>query len=79
MSLGIAAWIITDLQRRFIENNKILKVIVLTETIGLTLLLIPTGGISSPFMLLQSANTTMKELRAAIYSLSSVKKGEQPF
>ncbi|QBP41863.1 sensor histidine kinase [Paenisporosarcina antarctica] len=50
VSLGIAAWILTDLQRRYIENNKILKVIVLTETIGLTLLLIPTGGISSPFI-----------------------------
>ena len=27
----------------------------------------------------QTANTTMKELRAAIYRLSSVKKGDQPF
>jgi NarL family two-component system sensor histidine kinase LiaS len=50
LSLGVAAWILTDLQRRYLRNNKILKGIVLTETIGLTLLLIPTGGISSPFI-----------------------------
>lgn len=50
VTLGIAAWIITDLQRRYIKNTKILQAIVLTETIGLTLLLIPTGGISSPFI-----------------------------
>ena len=50
ISLGIAAWIITDLQRKYVSNNKVLKAIVLTETIGLTLLLIPTGGISSPFI-----------------------------
>ena len=50
ISLVIAAWIITDLQRRYVSNNKVLKAIVLTETIGLTLLLIPTGGISSPFI-----------------------------
>lgn len=49
-SLVIAAWIITDLQRRYINNSKVLQAIVLTETIGLTLLLIPTGGISSPFI-----------------------------
>lgn len=50
LSLGIAAWIIGDLQRKYIENTKILKLIVITETLGLTLLLIPTGGISSPFI-----------------------------
>ncbi|WP_164667893.1 ATP-binding protein [Virgibacillus doumboii] len=50
LSLGIAAWIITDLQRKYLENNSILKLIVLTETLGLTFLLIPTGGISSPFI-----------------------------
>ena len=50
ISLAIAAWIITDLQRKYISNNNVLKTIVLTETIGLTLLLIPTGGISSPFI-----------------------------
>lgn len=50
ISLVIAAWIITDLQKKYVSNNKILKIIVLAETIGLTLLLIPTGGISSPFI-----------------------------
>lgn len=50
VSLGVAAWILTDLQSRYQGNNHILKAIVLTETIGLTLLLIPTGGISSPFI-----------------------------
>ncbi|WP_225986154.1 sensor histidine kinase [Psychrobacillus glaciei] len=50
VSLGVAAWILTDLQRRNRENNRILKTIVLTETVGLTLLLIPTGGIASPFI-----------------------------
>ena len=50
ISLAIAAWIISDLQRKYISNNNVLKTIVLTETIGLTLLLIPTGGISSPFI-----------------------------
>lgn len=50
ISLSIAAWILSDLQKKNIENQNILKVIVLTETIGLTLLLIPTGGITSPFI-----------------------------
>ena len=50
LSLGIAAWIIGSLQRKYIGNTKILKLIVISETVGLTLLLIPTGGISSPFI-----------------------------
>lgn len=50
ISLSIAAWIITDLQKKYVNNNKFLKAIVLTEIIGLTLLLIPTGGTSSPFI-----------------------------
>jgi len=50
VSLGVAAWITTNLQRKYLGNNTILKSIVLTETIGLTLLLMPTGGISSPFI-----------------------------
>lgn len=49
-SLGVAALILTDLLRRNIKNNRILMAIVLTETIGLTLLLVPTGGIASPFI-----------------------------
>lgn len=48
--LVVGAWIITDLQKRYVSNKKNLKAIVLTETILLTLLLIPTGGISSPFI-----------------------------
>ena len=50
VSLGVAAWILTDLQSRYKGNQYVLKGIVLTETIGLTLVLIPTGGISSPFI-----------------------------
>jgi two-component system, NarL family, sensor histidine kinase LiaS len=49
-SLCVAAWIITDIQRRYFGNDTILKSTVLAEIIGLTLLLIPTGGISSPFI-----------------------------
>ena len=50
VSLGVAAWLLTDLQRRYQENHSIIKMIVLIEIIGLTLLLIPTGGIASPFI-----------------------------
>lgn len=50
VSLGVAAWILTDLQSRYKRNQIVLKGIVITETIGLTFLLIPTGGISSPFI-----------------------------
>lgn len=50
LTLAVAAWLLSDLQRRYLGNHKILKLIVLTETIGLTLLLMPTGGISSPFI-----------------------------
>ncbi|MEK3978668.1 ATP-binding protein [Psychrobacillus sp. FSL K6-2836] len=49
-ALGVAAWILTDLQRRYLEHTNIVKMIVLIETLGVTLLLIPTGGISSPFI-----------------------------
>jgi len=49
-SLCIAAWILTGLQRRFLEHTNIVKVIVLLEMLGLTLLLIATGGMSSPFV-----------------------------
>ena len=50
LTLGVAAWLVSDLQKKYLGNNKILKLIVLTETISLTFLLIPTGGISSPFI-----------------------------
>ncbi|MHA6260255.1 sensor histidine kinase [Sporosarcina sp. CAU 1771] len=49
-SLSIAAWIVTDLQKKHVENKQFLKAIILIETTGLILLLIPTGGISSPFI-----------------------------
>lgn len=48
-SLCIAAWILTGLQRRYRENTNIVKTIVLIETFGMTLLLIFTGGVYSPF------------------------------
>ncbi|WP_308637213.1 sensor histidine kinase [Paenibacillus silvisoli] len=50
LSVAVAARIVTDLQRKYDANPMLQKSIVLTETIGLTLLLIPTGGISSPFI-----------------------------
>ena len=49
-SLVVTAWILTNLQKRNRENKQVLKAIVLTEIFGLTLLLIPTGGIASPFI-----------------------------
>lgn len=48
--LLFTAWIIVDLQRRYIGNMKVIHVIVITESVGLTLLLILTGGITSPFI-----------------------------
>ncbi|WP_190284727.1 sensor histidine kinase [Bacillus sp. S3] len=50
VSLTVAAWIITDLQRKYLGNHAILQSTVIVETIGMTLLLIPTGGVSSPFI-----------------------------
>ncbi|WP_432357075.1 sensor histidine kinase [Sporosarcina sp. UB5] len=50
VSLFIAAWIITGIQKRYVDNHTMLSVSVCAETIGLTLLLLPTGGISSPFI-----------------------------
>lgn len=49
ISLCVASWIVTDLQKKHLHSKKILQMIVLTEIIGLTLLLLPTGGIDSPF------------------------------
>lgn len=49
-SLSIAAWIVTDLQSRHAKNPSILKLTVVAEMVGVTLLLIPTGGISSAFI-----------------------------
>lgn len=50
LSLGVVAWIVEDLQRRNIQNHRKLMVMVLTEIIGLTLVLLQTGGIGSPFI-----------------------------
>lgn len=50
VSLGVVAWGLTILQRRYLEQTNILKVIVLIELLGLTLLLIPTGGMASAFI-----------------------------
>jgi len=50
VSLGVVAWVLTNLQRRYLEQTNILKVIVLIEILGLTLLLIPTGGMASAFI-----------------------------
>ncbi|WOV88112.1 ATP-binding protein [Sporosarcina oncorhynchi] len=48
--LIVAGWIIADLQRKYIQQRKILKLLVVIETVGLTCLLLPTGGIVSPFI-----------------------------
>lgn len=48
--LYIATLILTNLLRKYIENVIVIKWIIIIETIGLTLLLIPTGGILSPFI-----------------------------
>lgn len=78
VSLCIAAWIITDIQRKYFENIPIMKSTVLAEIIGLTLLLIPTGGISSPFIwyalnpvLVASFLTTMFCFGALLFYLGS--------
>ncbi len=49
-SLTFASWILTVLQRRYKDTPNILKTIVLTEIISLTILLLFTGGITSPFI-----------------------------
>ena len=48
--LGVVAWVITDLQRRHFQQTNIVKMIVWTETLGVSLLLVSTGGIASPFI-----------------------------
>ena len=50
LSLGVAGWILSDLQRRYLEHPNIVKIIVLVETLGMMLLLMPTGGMASPFI-----------------------------
>lgn len=48
--LGIASWWIIILYNQNIENKQVLKNLVAIEYIGVGILLIPTGGIESPFI-----------------------------
>lgn len=50
LSLLIAAKLINNLYIRNINNKRLLKYYIFIETIGITVLLFPTGGISSPFI-----------------------------
>lgn len=45
-----AAKIITDIYIRFSKSFKTLEIAILMESVGITLLLIPTGGLNSPFI-----------------------------
>ncbi|MFY9176406.1 MAG: sensor histidine kinase [Caldicoprobacterales bacterium] len=45
-----AAKILTDLYIKFSNNHRSLEIAILVETLGITLLLIPTGGLDSPFI-----------------------------
>lgn len=47
----LLGWYITIYQKKYMNQNSLLKIIVLIETFALILLLIPTGGIESPFIL----------------------------
>lgn len=49
-SLFVAGKLIVDLTKGYRENPVLLKGILAIETIGILLLLIPTGGIESPFI-----------------------------
>jgi len=50
VSLYVAARLITDMYVRYLESASKLKIIILIETLVITLLLIPTGGLDSPFI-----------------------------
>lgn len=50
ISLLISSKVITGLYIKFKENMHILISLVLVETIGITFLLLPTGGLNSPFI-----------------------------
>ncbi len=50
ISLFIAGKILTDIYVRFQESRTALELTVLIETIGIAFLLIPTGGMESPFL-----------------------------
>jgi len=45
-----AAKILTDSYVKFSNKHRMLEIAILIETIGITLLLIPTGGLDSPFI-----------------------------
>lgn len=45
-----AAKIITDIYIKFSKSFRTLEIAILIETLGITLLLIPTGGLNSPFI-----------------------------
>ena len=50
ISLFILTTLITDLYIKYKDNKAILKTFILIETFGITLLLLPTGGLLSPFI-----------------------------
>jgi len=50
ISLFIAGKLLTDIYVRFQESRTTLELTVLIETIGIAFLLIPTGGMDSPFI-----------------------------
>lgn len=50
ISLVISSKVITGLYIKFKDNMHILISLVLIETIGITFLLLPTGGLTSPFI-----------------------------
>ncbi len=50
LSLAVTAKIITDLYVKYKSKLRTLKIIILFETFSITLLLIPTGGLESPFI-----------------------------
>lgn len=50
ISLIISSKLITDLYIRMKENQRMLKKIIFIETVGIAGLLIPTGGLVSPFI-----------------------------
>lgn len=50
LSLLISSAIFTDIYMKFKDNTKILKILLLSESLGITFLLLPTDGLASPFI-----------------------------
>ncbi len=48
--LFITSRILTNLYSRYSNNSKAIKSLVLSETFGISMLLLPTGGLNSPFI-----------------------------